>query len=97
MLSQVCLLDMEPDDMVRGLTECGHSFHKECVDFWLQGFKEDSLRSRREESLGLGRTARCSFGFLPCRDSGEAPQLLKERRGRVTLLDRNRRKKAWRG
>jgi len=40
----VCLLDMEPDDMVRGLTECGHSFHKECVDFWLQGFKEDSLR-----------------------------------------------------
>jgi hypothetical protein len=39
----VCLLELGPDDMVRGLRQCGHAFHRDCLDGWFDSASTSAL------------------------------------------------------
>ena len=41
----VCLGDLDDTEMVKGLPQCGHAFHIDCVDTWVktQCAKDDML------------------------------------------------------
>jgi E3 ubiquitin-protein ligase ATL41 len=34
MTCSICLVDMELTDTVCGLEQCGHVFHKQCIEAW---------------------------------------------------------------
>jgi hypothetical protein len=39
----VCLLELGPDDLVRGLRQCGHAFHRDCLDGWFDSASTSAL------------------------------------------------------